>query len=209
MVYRQLAALKCLEYLDSSWAIMAESAPTDTEGNPNILTLGLDHGLKILRTLKHLHTLIFRGISDNDFGLVELQWVVLAWPRLGNLGGKLVTRKRSRYNPGVHPYTAMSASGNPSSIAASVSDDGSTTTSGTDVRLGARFGIDDPGPSSRPTYAGATTLSSAISAYYNITGNQQERARMAGHRRKESFQMRHQVFLVRRCGSSISIVGSR
>ncbi|KAG0381160.1 hypothetical protein BGX24_008064 [Mortierella sp. AD032] len=171
-VYRQLAALECLEYLDISRTIMNENAPTDTEGKTNILTLGLGHGLKMLRTLKHLHTLIFRGISDNDFGLVELQWVVLAWPRLGNLGGKLVTRKRLQYNPGVHPYTAMASTGNSSSIAGSRSGDGSTTTSGTDDRPGAGFGNGDPGPSSRTLYTMTATPSSTAFVNNNNTNNQ-------------------------------------
>ncbi|KAG0251311.1 hypothetical protein BGZ95_006924, partial [Linnemannia exigua] len=167
-VYRQLAALECLERLDISRATLIDNTPNDTEGNTNILTLGLDHGLKMLRSLKHLHTLVFRGISDNDFGLVELQWMVLAWPRLGHLGGKLVTRKRSRYNPGIQSDVVMVAPGNSSSISGSGSGDGSATTSRTDARPGASFGMGDPGPSSGSIYTRTTTPFSTTFANSNM-----------------------------------------
>ncbi|KAG0217808.1 hypothetical protein BGX33_009512 [Mortierella sp. NVP41] len=108
-VYRQLAVLECLEYLDISRTSVIDIPPTDKEGSSNCLTLGLDSGLKVLKTLKHLHTLIYRGISHNEVGLVELQWMALAWPRLGNLGGKLVERKSLRYNHNVHPKIAAGA----------------------------------------------------------------------------------------------------
>ncbi|KAG0297324.1 hypothetical protein BGZ96_006888 [Linnemannia gamsii] len=111
-VYRQLAALGCLEYLDISRTTASEIPVTDTEGNANCLTFGLDKGLRLLKTLRHLHTLIFRGISNNEVGLVELQWMALAWPRLRSLGGKLIERKVSRFNPCVHPNAAMAAPGN-------------------------------------------------------------------------------------------------
>ncbi|KAF9901262.1 hypothetical protein EC991_006367 [Linnemannia zychae] len=176
-VYQQLAALKCLEYLDISRAIPAEIGPPDTEGNSNILTLGLDQGLKMLRPLRHLHTVIFRGISDNDFGLVELQWMVLAWPRLGNLGGKLITRRSIRYNPGLYPYTAKATPESAPSVTFSSSGEGSTFTSGTDSRPSARSG--DPGPSTTTSTAAATaTPSSATSGNSNVS-NQAERGSAA------------------------------
>ncbi|KAF9130747.1 hypothetical protein BGW39_002704 [Mortierella sp. 14UC] len=170
-VYRRLAALECLEYLDISRATGIEKGPTDTEGHTNILTLGLDHGLKILRTLRHLHTLIFRGISDNDFGLVELRWMVLAWPRLGNLGGKLRTRKSLQYNPGLHPYTANAVPENASSTTGSSSGDHSAATSGTDSRPDARSVGGDPGPSARSAPATATSFLAASGVNSSI-GNQ-------------------------------------
>ncbi|KAF9931152.1 hypothetical protein FBU30_010688 [Linnemannia zychae] len=110
-VYQQLASLECLEYLNISRHQVNDDRTTladlITESEPNCLTLGLDNGLKLLRTLKHLHTLIFRGISDNAFGLVELQWAVLAWPRLSCLGGQMIKRKTSQYNTNVHPNQTL------------------------------------------------------------------------------------------------------
>lgn len=143
-VYRQLAVLECLEYLDISRTTASDIPASDTDGNANCLTLGLDKGLRLLKTLRHLHTLVYRGISDNDVGLVELQWMALAWPRLGNLGGKLVERKVSWFNPCVYPNTVMAApggtssSGSNSSIAsgsgtAGGSGSGSRTGSSTDT----------------------------------------------------------------------------
>ncbi|OAQ25892.1 RNI-like protein [Linnemannia elongata AG-77] len=117
-VYRQLAALDCLEYLDISRTTVSDIPATDKDGNANCLTLGLDKGLRLLKTLKQLHTLVYRAISDNDVGLVELQWMALAWPRLGNLGGKLVERKVSRFNPCVYPNTVT---GGTSSLGSSFS----------------------------------------------------------------------------------------
>ncbi|KAG0290965.1 hypothetical protein BGZ97_006025 [Linnemannia gamsii] len=130
-VYRQLAVLECLEYLDISRTTASDIPVNDTEGNANCLTLGLDKGLRVLKTLRHLHTLIYRGISDNEVGLVELQWMALAWPRLGNLGGKLIERKVSRFNPHVYPNAAMATPGSASGTTGSNSvASGSSTSSG-------------------------------------------------------------------------------
>ncbi|KAF9121542.1 hypothetical protein BGX30_002497 [Mortierella sp. GBA39] len=138
-VYRQLAALECLEYLDISRITASGIPPTDTDGNANCLTLGLDKGLRLLKTLRHLHTLVYRAISDNDVGLVELQWMALAWPRLGNLGGKLVERKVSRFNPCVYPNTVLAAPRVASRLGSSPSiASGSGSSTGTSTGTGAR-----------------------------------------------------------------------
>ncbi|KAF8932066.1 hypothetical protein EDD21DRAFT_414731 [Dissophora ornata] len=96
MVYKQLAQLTCLEHLDISRA-------TQTGEYSNCLTLGLNDGLRDLRTLVHMNRLIYRSIKHNEVGLAELKWMAKAWPRLGQIGGKLKERKLSNYNPNVHP----------------------------------------------------------------------------------------------------------
>ncbi|KAF8946042.1 hypothetical protein BGZ47_001427 [Haplosporangium gracile] len=130
-VYRQLGALECLESLDISRITASEILATDTEGNANCLTLGLDKGLRLLKTLKHLHSLVYRGISHNEVGMVELQWMALAWPRLRNLGGKLVERKGSRFNPSVYPNMAQPASAGTSRTTVSDSDSSIASAFGT------------------------------------------------------------------------------
>ncbi|KAF9984696.1 hypothetical protein BGZ75_003735 [Mortierella antarctica] len=79
----------------------ATQASAGKEESRNCLTLGLDAGLKELRTLIHLNRFIFRGLIDCDVGLVELQWMAKAWPRLEYIGGKLKEKKMSRYNPNI------------------------------------------------------------------------------------------------------------
>ncbi|KAF9356928.1 hypothetical protein BGX26_004519 [Mortierella sp. AD094] len=104
-IYRQLAQLTCLESLDISRTNLAISTPTmqTHESSSNCLTLGLKSGLKELRTLVHLNKLVYRGISNGDVGVVELQWMAKAWPQLTQIGGKLKPRKSTHYNPNVHP----------------------------------------------------------------------------------------------------------
>ncbi|KAF9586507.1 hypothetical protein BGW38_003421 [Lunasporangiospora selenospora] len=162
MVYRQLAQLTCLEYLDISRSKVrppnlsndtslssslsgpypnfftslstndssnmtnnsssndnsASSNNTATtiqskrwnvsatgEGYSNSLTLGLESGLKELRTLVNLRQITFRGIVHNDFGLVELNWMAKAWPRLEAIGGQLQEKRGAQYNPAIMYYT--------------------------------------------------------------------------------------------------------
>ncbi|KAH7057938.1 hypothetical protein BKA57DRAFT_448162 [Linnemannia elongata] len=139
-VYRQLAALDCLEYLDISRTTVSDIPATDKDGNANCLTLGLDKGLRLLKTLKQLHTLVYRAISDNDVGLVELQWMALAWPRLGNLGGKLVERKVSRFNPCVYPNTVTGGTSSLGSSFGVASGSGTGGGSGSGSSTGASTG---------------------------------------------------------------------
>ncbi|KAG0365181.1 hypothetical protein BC939DRAFT_452737 [Gamsiella multidivaricata] len=103
-VYKQLAQLTCLEHLDisqSSHAGAAHSFPPEEKSN--CLTLKLGSGLRELRTLVHMNRLVYRGIARSEVGLAELQWMAKAWPQLGQIGGKLKSRKLSYYNPNVHP----------------------------------------------------------------------------------------------------------
>ncbi|KAF9116997.1 hypothetical protein BGX27_007051 [Mortierella sp. AM989] len=104
-IYWQLAQLTCLEVLDISRSSLAVGMPPiqPPELAANCLTLGLKSGLKELRTLVHLNKLIYRGVSNADVGVVELQWMAKAWPQLTQIGGKLKPRKSTRYNPNVHP----------------------------------------------------------------------------------------------------------
>ncbi|KAG0002159.1 hypothetical protein BGZ79_003481 [Entomortierella chlamydospora] len=101
-IYRQLAQLTCLESLDITRTISNTSTQTH-EFATNCLTLGLKSGLKELRTLVHLNKLVYRGITNGDVGVVELQWMAKAWPQLTQIGGKLKPRKLTHYNPNVHP----------------------------------------------------------------------------------------------------------
>ncbi|KAF9279920.1 hypothetical protein BGZ68_007625, partial [Mortierella alpina] len=104
------------------------------EESKNCLTLGLDAGLKELRTLIHLNRFIFRGLVDCDVGLVELQWMAKAWPRLEYIGGKLKEKKLSRYNPNILPRVEMDnevsveASSDAASSSAAAAVDASSST---------------------------------------------------------------------------------
>lgn len=97
-VYNQLSCLTFLEHLDISKSPVQSNTSTTPQGN--LLTLGLSSGLKTLRTLVHMKRLVFREVK-NDVGLAEILWMAKAWPLLGEIGGKITSRKLALYNPNI------------------------------------------------------------------------------------------------------------
>ncbi|KAG0197829.1 hypothetical protein BGX28_008662 [Mortierella sp. GBA30] len=108
----------------------------DNEQYSNCLTLDLDSGLKELGTLVHLNRFIYRGLVHCDVGLVELQWMAKAWPRLEYIGGKLKEKKMARFNPNVLPGNDLNMNvniGRQGNASAETSSDTATLSSGDDV----------------------------------------------------------------------------
>ncbi|KAF9918000.1 hypothetical protein BX616_010641 [Lobosporangium transversale] len=106
-IYRQLAQLVCLKHLN----ISRSDRMNNTNGYSNCLTLGLRAGLKELRTMVHMQSLTYRGLVNNEVGVVELQWMAKAWPQLSQISGKLIERKSTKFNVNILPKLTAFSSG--------------------------------------------------------------------------------------------------
>ncbi|KAI1314327.1 hypothetical protein EDD11_002268 [Mortierella claussenii] len=101
-IYKQLAQLVCLQELDLSRRPSSNKLNKGVKYS-NCLSLGLQSGLRELRTLVNMQRLIYRGAVNNEVGVIELLWMAKAWPQLSEIGGKLRERKSTKFNVNVHP----------------------------------------------------------------------------------------------------------